>query len=176
MPTRSATRNTLLLSDGPFSKHDTSVVLASSGTAGEIMATVPVVAESTSSALTQGIRVRVQSLYLPEQSNPHDDRYVFAYTITISNESQATAQLRTRHWIISDGRGEIEEVRGDGVVGEQPKLAPGQSFQYTSGCVLTTAIGTMTGSYRFWRDDGSYFDADIAAFSLASPVRNEDLN
>ena len=136
----------------------------------------PTVAEPTSSALTDGIRVHVQSLYLPEQSSPHDDRYVFAYTITISNESARTAQLRTRHWIITDARGEIEEVRGDGVVGEQPRLAPGQSFQYTSGCVLTTPIGTMHGTYRFWRDDGSYFDAEIAPFSLCSPIRNEDAN
>lgn len=120
--------------------------------------------------------MRVQSLYLADQSSPRDDRYVFAYTITISNESTRTAQLRTRHWIITDARGEIEEVRGDGVVGEQPRLQPGQSFQYTSGCVLTTPIGTMQGSYRFWRDDGSYFDAEIAPFSLCSPIRNEDAN
>ena len=133
----------------------------------------PTVAESTSSAVTQGIRVRVQSHYLPEQSSPPDERYVFAYTITISNESTFTAQLRTRHWIITDGRGEVEEVKGEGVVGEQPRLSPGQSFQYTSGCVLTTAIGTMQGSYRFWRDDGTYFDAQIAAFSLALPITNE---
>jgi ApaG protein len=130
----------------------------------------PTVAEPTSSALTEGIRVRVQSLYLPDQSSPRDDRYVFAYTITISNESPRTAQLRTRHWIITDGRGTIEEVRGDGVVGEQPRLAPGQSFQYTSGCVLNTPIGTMHGTYRMWRDDGTYFDAVIAPFSLASPA------
>jgi len=139
----------------------------------------PTVAESTSSAETQGIRVRVQSHYLPEQSSPRDDRYVFAYTITISNESTFTAQLRTRHWIITDGRGGVEEVKGDGVVGEQPRLSPGQSFQYTSGCVLTTPIGTMQGSYRFWRDDGTYFDAQIAPFSLATPVRhdrNEEAN
>lgn len=130
----------------------------------------PTVAEPTSFAVTEGIRVRVQSLYLPDQSSPRDDRYVFAYTITISNESPRTAQLRTRHWIITDGRGTIEEVRGDGVVGEQPRLAPGQSFQYTSGCVLTTPIGTMHGTYRMWRDDGTYFDAVIAPFSLASPA------
>lgn len=135
-----------------------------------------VVAEPTSSALTQGIRVRVQSLYLPEQSSPRDERYVFAYTITISNESPRSAQLRTRHWIITDGHGSIEEVRGDGVVGEQPKLGPGQSFQYTSGCVLNTPIGTMQGSYRFWRDDGSFFDAEIATFSLASPIRSDEAN
>lgn len=127
-------------------------------------------------AITDGIRVRVQSQYLPDQSSPRDDRFVFAYTITISNEGGRTAQLRTRHWIITDARGVIEEVRGDGVVGEQPTLKPGQSFQYTSGCVLTTPVGTMQGSYRFWRDDGTYFDAKIAAFSLASPVRNEEAN
>ncbi len=127
-------------------------------------------------ALTDGIRGRVQSQSLPEQSSPRDDRFVFAYTITISNEGGQTAQLRTRHWIITDARGVVEEVRGDGVVGEQPTLKPGQSFQYTSGCVLTTPIGTMQGSYRFWRDDGTYFDAQIAAFSLASPVRNQEAN
>ncbi len=127
-------------------------------------------------ALTDGIRVRVQSQYLPDQSSPRDDRFVFAYTITISNEGGQTAQLRTRHWIITDARGVVEEVRGDGVVGEQPTLKPGQSFQYTSGCVLTTPIGTMQGSYRFWRDDGTYFDAQIATFSLASPVRNQEAN
>jgi ApaG protein len=136
----------------------------------------PTVAEPTSMAITDGIRVRVQSQYLPDQSSPKDDRFVFAYTITISNESGRTAQLRTRHWVITDARGVIEEVRGDGVVGEQPTLKPGQSFQYTSGCVLTTPIGTMQGSYRFWRDDGTFFDAQIAAFSLASPVRNEEAN
>ena len=138
--------------------------------------TRPTVAEPTSQAITDGIRVRVQSLYLAEQSQPAAGRYVFAYTITISNEGAATAQLRTRHWIITDGRGEIEEVRGDGVVGEQPRLSPGQSFQYTSGCVLTTPVGTMQGSYRFWRDDGSYFDAQIAPFSLASPSDRDDVN
>jgi ApaG protein len=127
-------------------------------------------------AITDGIRVRVQSVYLPDQSAPADHRYVFAYTITISNESRYTAQLRTRHWIISDGRGSVEEVRGDGVVGEQPRLSPGQSFQYTSGCVLETPIGTMQGSYRFWRDDGTYFDVQIAPFSLASPLGEEEAN
>ncbi|MBA3395842.1 MAG: Co2+/Mg2+ efflux protein ApaG [Deltaproteobacteria bacterium] len=126
-------------------------------------------AEPTSTAVTEGIRIRVQSQYLAEQSSPRDDRYVFAYTIMIANEGIKTAQLRTRHWIITDGRGTVEEVRGDGVVGEQPRLSPGQSFQYTSGCVLTTSVGTMQGSYRMWRDDGSYFDAAIAPFSLASP-------
>ncbi len=134
----------------------------------------PTVAEATSSAVTDGIRVRVQSHYLADQSSPRDDRYVFAYTITISNEGARTAQLRTRHWVISDARGSVEEVRGDGVVGEQPRLSPGQSFQYTSGCVLTTPVGTMHGTYRMWCDDGSYFDAEIAAFSLASPASGRD--
>jgi len=128
-----------------------------------------VVAETTSAALTEGIRVRVQSQYLSDQSSPRHERFVFAYTITITNEGLRTAQLRTRHSIITDGRGMVEEVRGDGVVGEQPRLTPGQTFQYTSGCVLTTSIGTMQGSYRMWREDGSYFDAVIAPFSLASP-------
>ncbi len=126
-------------------------------------------AEPTSNAVTDGIRVRVQSQYLAEQSSPPSGRYVFAYTITISNESTRTAQLRTRHWIITDGRGVVEEVRGDGVVGEQPRLDPGQTFQYTSGCVLQTAVGTMQGTYRMWRDDGSFFDAEVGAFSLATP-------
>src|ERR1700690_271861 len=120
----------------------------------------PTVAEPLSLAVTEGIRVRVQSLYLPDQSSPRDDRYVFAYTITISNESARTAQLRTRHWVITDGRGVIEGGRGDGVVGEPPGLQPGQTFQYTSGCVLTTPIGTMHGTYRMWRDDGTFFDAE----------------
>jgi len=144
--------------------------LASGGTSREIPHVRTTVAEPTSSAETDGIRVRVQSHYLAEQSSPRDDRYVFAYTITISNESHRTAQLRTRHWVITDGRGSIEEVRGDGVVGEQPRLQPGQSFQYTSGCRLTTPIGTMHGTYRMWRDDGSFFDAVIAPFSLSVPA------
>jgi len=134
----------------------------------------PIVAETTSSSVTEGIRVRVQSQYLPDQSEPTSDRYVFAYTITISNESGRTAQLRTRHWIITDARGSVEEVRGDGVVGEQPRLSPGQSFQYTSVCVLTTPVGTMHGTYRMWCDDGSSFDAVIAPFSLASHLTARD--
>lgn len=136
------------------------------------------VAEPTSVALTDGIRVRVKAQYLADQSSPRDDRFVFAYTITISNEGAAPAQLRTRHWVITDSRGTIDEVRGDGVVGEQPHLGPGESFQYTSGCVLTTPLGTMHGSYRMWRDDGSHFDATIAPFSLVSPSArgHSDLN
>ena len=134
----------------------------------------PTVAEPTSSALTEGIHIRVQSQYLADKSSPYDDRYVFAYTIRISNQGARTAQLRTRHWIITDARGTVEEVRGDGVVGEQPRLSPGETFQYTSGCVLTTPVGTMHGTYRMWCDDGSYFDAQLAPISLASPVVSRD--
>src|SRR5438477_12712523 len=140
-----------------MTKHDTR--LATRAGPRHIRGVHATVAEQTSVAETEGIRVRVRSHYLSERSSPRNDHYVFAYTVTISNESQRTAQLRTRHWIIVDGRGVVEEVRGDGVVGEQPRLSPGQSFEYTSGCVLTTPIGTMRGSYRMWRDDGSYFDA-----------------
>ena len=136
-----------------------------------------IVAEPASSALTEGIRVQVRSHYLPEQSEPSIGRYVFAYSITISNEGTRTAQLRTRHWVITDARGGVEEVRGDGVVGEQPRLSPGESFHYTSGCILTTPVGTMHGTYRMWCDDGSYFDAVIAPFSLASPrIAQADAN
>ena len=129
-------------------------------------------AQATSSATTQGIEVSVRSRYLPEQSAPDQQRYVFAYTIVIANHGDLTAQLRTRHWVITDGRGGIEEVRGDGVVGEQPRLEPGEQFQYTSGCVLKTPIGTMHGTYQMVRDDGAGFDAEIAAFSLVAPTRN----
>jgi ApaG protein len=131
------------------------------------------VAEPKSSMVTDGIRVTVQSLYLADQSSPHDDRYVFAYTVAITNEGLVAAQLRTRHWVITDGRGGVEEVRGDGVVGEQPRLGPGETFQYTSGCVLTTPVGTMHGSYRMMRDDGLAFDVTIAPFSLASASREK---
>jgi ApaG protein len=128
------------------------------------------ITEPTSNAVTRGVRVTVRSQYLADQSSPPDDRYVFAYTVAISNEGTEPTQLRTRHWIIT------EEVRGDGVVGEQPNLRPGQTFQYTSGCVLATPVGTMQGSYRMWRSDGTFFDADIAPFSLASPSSDRAFN
>jgi ApaG protein len=154
------------------------VALALRATTGQIRGVRPTVSEPTSNAVTHGIRVTVQSLYLADQSSPDDERFVFAYTVAISNEGSGTAQLRTRHWIITDGRGSTEEVRGDGVVGEQPRLEPGESFQYTSGCVLTTPVGEMHGTNRFWRDDGTYFDATIAPFSLATPMhaRAQSLN
>jgi ApaG protein len=122
-----------------------------------------------SEAVTQGIRVVVSSAYVPEQSTPRERRYVFAYTIRISNEGTAPAQLLSRHWIITHGTGHVEEVKGPGVVGAQPKLAPGQSFEYTSGCVLTTPHGTMHGTYEMKREDGSTFQATIAPFSLSMP-------
>ena len=126
-------------------------------------------AEPTSTALTDGIRVTVRAQYLADQSSPEKSRYVFAYSVTIANEGNGPAQLRTRHWIITDGRGKVEEVQGDGVVGEQPRLVPGQRFQYTSGCVLNTPVGTMHGTYQMIRDDGTWFDAVIAPFSLVMP-------
>jgi ApaG protein len=126
-------------------------------------------APSSSSALTRGIRITVQSRYLPEQSSPAERRYVFAYTIRIENEGSTRAQLRSRHWVITDGNGETEEVRGPGVVGKQPVIEPGGAFEYTSGCVLKTARGAMRGSYQMTPDSGEAFDAEIASFTLSLP-------
>ena len=122
-----------------------------------------------SEAVTKGIRVSVDSQYLPDRSSPRTRQFVFAYTVRIGNEGRAAAQLRTRHWIITDGNGNVQEVRGEGVVGKQPSLAPGDSFEYTSGCVLETPHGTMQGSYQMVRPDGEAFDATIAPFLLAVP-------
>ena len=122
-----------------------------------------------STATTEGIRIVVTSTYLPDQSAPRAKRYVFAYTVRIFNESEVTAQLRSRHWIITDGNNPVDEVRGDGVVGQQPVLKPGQSFEYTSGCVLTTSRGTMRGTYRMVCENGHEFDATIAPFLLSLP-------
>ena len=122
-----------------------------------------------SSATTDGIRVTVKAVYVPEQSSPRVRRYVFAYTVKIANEGSAAAQLRSRHWVITDGEGKVEEVRGPGVVGQQPTLEPGDEFEYTSGCVLATPRGEMQGTYQMHRPDGSAFDAAIAPFSLTLP-------
>lgn len=122
-----------------------------------------------SNAVTQGIRVTVTSTYLPDQSSPSAKHFVFAYTVRIANEGSVTAQLRSRHWVITDDRGTIQEVRGEGVVGVQPVLRPGQHFEYTSSCVLKTPRGTMHGTYRMVREDGFAFDADIAPFVLQTP-------
>ncbi|MCP5420615.1 MAG: Co2+/Mg2+ efflux protein ApaG [Gammaproteobacteria bacterium] len=115
------------------------------------------------------IRVDVQSFYVEEQSDPDEERYVFAYTITIRNQGTVPARLLTRHWVITDSDGHIEEVRGEGVVGEQPYLQPGEGFRYTSGAVLRTPVGSMKGSYQMIGDDGLSFDADIPPFTLAIP-------
>jgi ApaG protein len=115
------------------------------------------------------IRVQVKSEYLPDQSNPGESRYVFAYHVTITNVGAQTARLLTRHWVIMDGEERVQEVRGDGVIGEQPKLAPGESYNYTSGTVLETPVGSMHGSYGMIDDAGQHFDATIPAFTLAIP-------
>ena len=115
------------------------------------------------------IDIKVQSRFLPEQSTPEDGRFVFAYTIRIHNSGQVPARLISRHWLITDGNGKIQEVRGEGVVGEQPWLRPGEDFEYTSGAVLETGMGTMQGSYQMLADDGTEFDASIAPFTLSVP-------
>jgi ApaG protein len=115
------------------------------------------------------IRVDVDTAYLAEQSDPKERRYVFSYTITIRNEGSVPARLLTRHWIITDSNGKVQEVRGEGVVGEQPYLKPGQGFRYSSGAVLETPVGAMQGSYQMVADDGEQFDAPVAAFRLAMP-------
>ncbi len=115
------------------------------------------------------IAVNVATQYVEDQSDPREKRYVFSYTITIRNEGEASARLLKRHWIITDANGRVQEVRGDGVVGEQPHLKPGQGFRYSSGAVLETPVGVMQGSYQMITDDGEHFDAPIAPFSLAMP-------
>jgi ApaG protein len=122
-----------------------------------------------SAAVTEGIRVSVSSEYIPAQSMPRSKRYVFAYTVRIHNEGPEAAQLKSRHWIITDANGRVEEVRGPGVVGQQPVLRPGEQFEYTSGCVLETPRGSMRGSYHMQRPSGAEFDAVIAQFDLALP-------
>jgi ApaG protein len=124
---------------------------------------------SSSEALTRDVRIQVRSTYVAEKSDPASDRWFFAYRIRITNEGSDTVQLKSRHWIITDANGRVEEVRGPGVVGKQPLLAPGQSFEYTSFCPLETAFGTMHGTFRMVAGDGSSFDAEIAPFSLAQP-------
>lgn len=115
------------------------------------------------------IEVRVSTRFLDDQSAPRDNRYVFAYTVRIRNAGDLPARLISRHWIITDANGKVQEVRGDGVVGEQPWMRPGDDFEYTSGAVLETAVGTMRGSYQLIADDGTHFDAPIAEFTLSIP-------
>jgi ApaG protein len=120
---------------------------------------------------TTPYRVQVTAVaeYVADQSRPQDDHFVFAYHITVLNIGSVRAQLLARHWVITDGNGKMQEVHGQGVVGEQPVLSPGQAFRYTSGCVLATPVGTMQGSYRMRADDGHEFEAEIPAFMLAVP-------
>tara|TARA_B100000586_G_C19690634_1_gene253362 strand:+ start:52 stop:435 length:384 start_codon:yes stop_codon:yes gene_type:complete len=115
------------------------------------------------------IVVNVQTVFVEAQSEPEEARYVFAYTIKITNEGAQPAKLLTRHWIITDSNGKVQEVKGEGVIGQQPYLQPGEFFQYTSGTVIETPVGSMQGSYQMLSDDGSHFDAKILPFSLSVP-------
>ena len=115
------------------------------------------------------LEIQIATQFLDEESIPEQDRYVFAYTIRIRNLGRLPAQLVARHWIITDGNGRTEEVHGDGVVGEQPRLEPGEQFTYTSGATLPTSVGTMEGRYDMIGDDGTRFDAPIPPFTLAAP-------
>ena len=128
------------------------------------------------SSVTNSVRVTVKPLYLEEKSDPERGRFFWAYAIEIGNEGSRSVQLLARYWRITDGNGQVEEVRGDGVVGEQPEINPGNSFSYTSGCPLSTPSGIMVGSYQMVGADGEIFSVDIPAFSLdladARPVIN----
>lgn len=125
---------------------------------------------------TRHIRIVVQPQFLENQSEPDEGKFVWAYTITLENLGGQSVKLLTRHWIITDGLGRQQEVRGDGVIGEQPTLRPGDSFQYTSGCPLSTSSGVMSGSYGMLSDKGEKFDVMIPAFSLDSPYDKHSVN
>ncbi|WP_207455951.1 Co2+/Mg2+ efflux protein ApaG [Azospirillum sp. SYSU D00513] len=125
---------------------------------------------------TRSIRVTVNPVYLEEQSAPADNHFVWAYHVRLENEGETTVQLRTRHWRITDALGRVQEVRGPGVVGEQPVLEPGASFEYTSGTPLPTPSGIMAGSYQMEAENGETFDVVIPAFSLDSPHQPRQLN
>ncbi len=122
-----------------------------------------------SDTTTDGIRIRIKPSYWSERSEPEHNQFAFTYTVTISNVGSETAQLKSRFWVITDGDGRVEEVRGEGVVGKQPKLAPGESFEYTSWAMLKTPFGTMRGSYFFARPDGKGFEGKIGEFALVQP-------
>ncbi len=115
------------------------------------------------------VNVAVKSAYIATQSDPSANRYVFAYTVTITNRGTVPVQLITRHWIITDANERTQEVHGEGVVGEQPHLQPGESYRYTSGAAIETPVGTMAGSYQMVAEDGTRFDAEIPVFTLSSP-------
>ncbi len=128
------------------------------------------------SAVTDGIAVTAEPFYLEDQSDPSDGRYVWGYRITIANNSAAPVQLLSRHWRIVDANGRVEEVRGPGVVGEQPVIDPGERYEYASRCPLSTASGMMSGSYTMTGEDGQHFPVAIPAFSLDSPGLRRSLN
>ena len=123
----------------------------------------------TSEAVTRGIRVRVEARYAPQRSQPAQEQWFFLYTVHIANESDVTVQLISRHWIITDGAGQVEEVKGLGVVGQQPVLERGESFEYTSGCPLSTPFGSMHGAYQLVTANGDRFETEIAPFTLEAP-------
>ena len=123
----------------------------------------------SSEAVTRGVRVFVQSEYAPDKSRPARNEWFFIYTVRISNEGPEPVQLVTRHWTITDGTGRVEEIRGPGVVGQQPTLKPGESFDYTSGCPLGTPFGVMEGTYQMVSESGDQFDVKIAPFTLSEP-------
>ena len=125
---------------------------------------------------TRRIRVSVRPAYLHDQSDPEDDRYVWSYTVTIENRGLESVQLLSRYWNIIDGQGRVQEVRGAGVVGAQPVIAPGESFQYTSGCPLETATGTMSGRYQMLSASGESFEAESPAFLLESPYERRQIH
>ncbi|WP_315702762.1 MULTISPECIES: Co2+/Mg2+ efflux protein ApaG [unclassified Bradyrhizobium] len=127
-------------------------------------------------AVTRQIEVTVEPNFLPEKSSADDGRYFWSYTVVITNTGEETVQLRGRHWIITDGSGRRQEVRGEGVVGEQPVLAPGEHFEYTSGVPLTTASGFMAGHYEMESESGERFEIEVPAFSLDSPYGKRVLN
>jgi ApaG protein len=124
---------------------------------------------SKSEAVTRGIRIRVEAEYSPERSSPRSHHWFFLYTVTIANEGDETVQLMSRHWVITDGNSHVEEVKGPGVIGEQPVLAPGESFTYTAGCPLPTPYGMMEGTYQMATGGGDRFDARIAPYTLSEP-------
>lgn len=122
-----------------------------------------------SAAETHGIRVEVRSEFRPDRSAPAARRWLFTYAVRIVNRGEVSAQLVSRHWVITDANGEVEEVRGEGVVGQQPLIGPGEEFEYSSFCILRTPFGSMKGSYRMVAEDGATFDATIAPFTLVTP-------
>jgi ApaG protein len=124
---------------------------------------------SESEAITRHVRVRVTARYVPGQSQPFQNQWYFSYTVEITNEGPETVQLVSRHWIITDAHGTLEEVKGEGVVGQQPVLEPGDSFEYTSHCALKSSSGTMHGTYQMITSDGEQFDVEIAPFVLSEP-------